>query len=391
MIIKYYKVVFIIVLSSILLACRASDSVVTWMIHKAYGNFPYAPLVNFEWRFKPVIVWRTDIGDKLGDYSNRRSWLQGKMIIAVDNEGQVSSYEKSTGHLLWQVRLNTPIISGVGGGDNGLILVGSIVGEVLALDETNGELLWRNSLSSEILAPPKGSQDIVVAQSADGRLTGLSADNGDILWSYRCAVPPLSLRGTSAPIIVGEKVISGYANGKLIALSIIDGRVIWDTQIFIPRGKTYVDRIVDIDITPVIRAGKIYVVSRHGNATVIDLENGEILWVRRVVSNVGLDVAHNIVYISDIDDNIWAFYDDSGDLIWEQISLGHREITAPIVMGDTILVGDIEGYVHWISRASGDFVARLQVSNDAIRSRPIVMGDMVYVTSVDGTLTALRI
>lgn len=389
--IKCYKVVFIIVLSSILLACSASDSVGKWIIMKIHKDITYAELVNIERKFKPVIVWSTDIGDKLGDYSNRRSWLQGKMIIAVDNEGKVSSYEKSTGHLLWQVRLNTPIISGVGGGDNGLILVGSTVGEVLALDETNGELLWRNSLSSEILAPPKGSQDIVVAQSADGRLTGLSADNGDILWSYRCAVPPLSLRGTSAPIIIGEKVVSGYANGKLIALSIIDGRVIWDKQIFIPRGKTDVDRIVDIDITPVIRAGRIYVVSHHGNATVIDLDNGKILWVRRYLSNVGLDVAHNLVYISDIYDHIWAFYDDSGDVLWRQINLLGREITAPIVMGDTILVGDLEGYVHWISRASGNFVARLQVSNDAIRSRPIVMGDMVYVTSVNGKLTALRI
>ena len=113
--------------------------------------------------------------------------------------------------------------------------------------------------------------------------------------------------------------------------------------------------------------------------------------MRRYISNVGLDVAHNLVYISDIYDHIWAFYDDSGDVLWRQINLLGREITAPIVMGDTILVGDLEGYVHWISRASGNFVARLQVSNDAIRSRPIVMGDMVYVTSVNGKLTALRI
>ena len=388
---RCYKLVLIILMSSILLACAASDTLSMLLRKKHHDTSKHALLSHYMWTSKPTILWRMDIGDRSSIYKNISQWSNGKMKIAVDNERKVSSYEKSTGHLLWQVRLNTPIISGVGGGDNGLILVGSTVGEVLALDETNGELLWRNSLSGEILTPLKGSHDIVGAQSSNGQLTGLSANNGAILWSYRCSVPSLSLRGTSAAVMVDNKVIASYANGKLIALSIIDGEIIWDKEISIPDGETVLERIVDIDVTPVIRDGRVYVVSSNGNVIVTDLDNGNRLWMREYPSHVGLDaVVHDAVYISDTNDHIWALDDDAGDLIWQYSDLLGRKITAPIVIEDNILVGDLEGHVHVMSRENSGPVFRLQVSNNAIINRPIIIGDVVYVISFNGTLTALR-
>lgn len=205
-------------------------------------------------------------------------------------------------------------------------------------------------------------------------------------------MPLLSLRGTSTPVLADDKVVAGYANGKLVAVSIIDGKVIWEKSIAVPRGRTELDRIVDIDATPVVKDGKVYVVAYHGNVAAVDLDSGRILWSRESSSRSGLDaVEGDAIYVSDDSDYVWAFEDGAGDALWRQTRLLRRKITAPKVVRENVLVGDFEGYLHWISRKDGRFVARLQVADDAIRSKPVVTDDLVYVSAVDGTLTALRI
>jgi len=387
MISKCIKRLLVLILSLALMAC---GTVKGWLTEDTYVA-PPAELIEFSQEFTPERVWSINNGEGAADYSDLGVWLQADMVIAVDHEGEVASYEATTGRQLWQVELDVPVTTGAGGGDN-LILVGSKEGEILALDETTGQLLWRKRLTSEVLAPPKASHNVVVARTADGRLTGLSAEDGAILWNYQRSVPLLSLRGTGAPVVEDDKVVAGYANGKLVALSIIDGKVLWEKSIAVPRGRSELDRLVDIDATPVIKQGKVYVVSYHGNVAAVSLDTGRILWSREASSRTGLDaVVGEAVFVSDDSDYVWAYQDGSGDALWRQTRLLRRTISAPAIVGDNILVGDFEGYMHWISRADGRFVARLQVAEAAIRSKPVVKDNLVYITAVDGTLTALRI
>ena len=391
MIAEWLKRFFIIALTSILIACSGVGETISGWINEDVYVAPPSELVEFNQEFEPVVAWTANTGDGAREYSDLGAWLQGNMIVAVDNEGEVSSYEQATGRQLWQVDLDVPVTTGVGGGD-GLIVVCTQEGEVLALDETNGDLRWRKRLSSEILAPPKASNNVVVVRSADGRLTGLSVSDGEVLWIYQRAVPLLSLRGTGAPVLADDKVISGYANGKLVAVSIVDGKVIWEKNIAVPRGRTELDRIVDIDSSPVIKDDNVYVVAYHGNVAAVSLDSGRTLWSREASSRSGLDVAvGEAVYLSDDSDYVWAFQDGTGDALWRQTRLLRRKISAPTIVGENVLVGDFEGYVHWISRKDGRFVARLHIADSAIRSQPVVKDDLVYITAVDGTLTALRI
>ncbi|MDH5358504.1 MAG: outer membrane protein assembly factor BamB [Gammaproteobacteria bacterium] len=369
----------------------ACGTVSEWLSDDVY-EAPPAELIEFTPEFTPVVVWSTDTGDGAGnDYSDLAAWIQGGSVVAIDNEGKVSSYDLKTGRQLWQADLDVSVTTGVGGGD-GLIIVGTQEGQVLALNENNGELRWKHQLSSEVLAPPKGAMGVVVARTADGRMSGLSSTDGQVLWSYQRSVPLLSLRGASAPVLADDKVIAGYANGKLVALSLTDGKVIWEQSVAVPRGRTELDRLVDIDSEPVVRDGKIYVVAYHGQIAVLDLSNGRKLWSRDMSSRSGLDAAEgNAVYVSDDSDYVWALQKGSGDALWRQTRLLRRKTTAPAVVGKHVLVGDFEGYVHWISRDDGRFVARLKVANDNIRSKPLVKEGLVFITAADGTLTALRV
>jgi outer membrane protein assembly factor BamB len=381
-----FKLSCVFALITTLTAC---GTVSEWFKDDVY-EVPPTALTEFTYEFEPTIAWSTDTGGSEDSYSSLAPWLQGDKVVAVDSQGEVNSYDMKTGKRQWRSALKVPVATGVGGGE-GLILVGTKEGQILALDELNGRLLWKVKLSSEILAPPKAIQGVVVASTSDGRMTGLSTTDGQVLWNYQRAVPLLSLRGASAPVLADDIVIAGYASGKLVALSIIDGKVMWERSVAVPRGRTELDRLVDIDSDPVIVNNTVYVVAYHGRVAALSLYDGTVLWARDMSSRSGLDVAvGDAVYVSDDEGNVWALQDGSGDSLWRQTRLLRRQLTAPVVVGENIIVGDFDGYIHWISRQDGRFTARVKVASSAIRSKPVVSDNLVFVMASDGTLTAFR-
>jgi outer membrane protein assembly factor BamB len=382
------KVASILLLVVMLMGLSGCGTVKGWLEEESH-ELPATELVEFTAEIAPVKLWSTDTGGgSESDYSDIAVWLQNEMAVVVDYEGDVSAYNAVTGGRLWKVSLDVPVITGAGGGE-GLLFIGTQEGEVLALDETNGHLLWKQQLTSEVLAPPKAARGVVVARTADGRMRGLSTTDGAVLWNYQRKVPLLSLRGASAAVLADDKVIAGYANGKLVALSITGGQVIWEKNVAVARGRSELERLVDIDSDPVIKGGIVYAVAYHGQVAAFDLDSGQKLWARDMSSRSGLDVTeNNIIYISDDADYVWAL--QGRDALWRQTRLLRRKLTAPVVVGDYVIVGDFEGYAHWISRDDGRFVARTQISKSAIRSKPVVKNGIVYILANDGELTAFR-
>lgn len=374
-----------------LTSCGTVDTVGSWFEEDVY-EAPPTELIEFAVEFEQKVAWTVNTGDGASnEYDDLAAWLQNDKIVAVDSEGQVTSYIATTGKQVWQVELDIPVSAGAGGGD-GVILIGTYEGTIIALDETNGTRLWDKKLSSEVLAPAKVADGVVVVRTSDGRVSGLSATDGSTLWGYHRAVPLLSLRGAGAPVLAEGKVIAGYASGKLVALSISDGAVIWEKSITVPSGRTELDRIVDIDSAPVIKEGIVYVVAYNGQIAGLNLENGRKYWSRDMSSRSGLDAAFDdAVYVTDNDGYVWALQDGTGDALWRQTRLLRRKGTAPVIVGDNVIVGDFEGYVHLISRQDGHFTSRLKIANSPIRSKPVVKDGLVFITATDGTLTALRV
>jgi len=373
-----------------LISLSACGAIEYLFVEETY-EAPPEPLVEFEPEFEPDILWRENTGDGVENtYADLSPWLQGERIFTVDHKGDVRSYQAKNGRSVWRQKLKVTVAAGVGGGA-GKILIGTQQGEVIALDEHNGDILWRQRLTSEVLAPAKANESVVVVRTADGRVTGLSADEGKILWNYQRSVPLLSLRGVSAPEIIGDRALAGYDNGKLVALSLVDGKVIWEKSVSLPRGRTELERLVDIDADLKLVENTVYAAAYQGNLAALDIGTGNELWEREISSKVGFDVARGeAVYITDEDSYVWAIQDGTGDSLWRQTRLLRRNVTAPTIVGDYIVVGDLEGYIHWLARSDGRFVARQEITDEPITSQPIVADGILYVMSSDGRLTAIE-
>ncbi len=372
---------------------------------------PPTPLTSIKTPVSVQNVWSLQSGNGVGgNYLRLAPIIVAGRGYVSDVRGQLEAFDVKTGKRLWQVQLHVPVTGGVGYAE-GRLLLGTRRGTVLALSPTNGKVLWRAQVSSEVLAPPVGADGTVVVRTIDGKLFALNANNGKQRWSYDRGVPVLSLRGTSAPVIHDGIVISGFDDGRLSALTLNDGTVLWVTAVAIPSGRTELNRMVDIDGTPVVKGDTVYVTSYHGRVAALQLASGRMLWARNLSSYLGLAVGDKKVYISDASGHVWALDRFTGATLWKQDKLTRRYLTAPTLYQGDVVVGDYAGYLHFLSRVDGRRVSRVRINGTAdvfnelgpvveedafkrphnVLTRPVVAGHMLIALDSDGRLDAYRL
>ncbi|MES9974426.1 MAG: outer membrane protein assembly factor BamB, partial [Candidatus Thiodiazotropha sp.] len=242
----------------------------------------------------------------------------------------------------------------------------------------------------DVLSSPAVNDGNVVCRTTDGGVTAYTTDSGEKRWVYDRTVPVLTLRGDSSPLVSDSQVLAGFAGGKFVGLSLDSGLVNWEATISTPKGRTELERVVDIDADPVLVEGTLYVSAYQGDVAAVSESSGVVLWRRDISSHAGLDASWRQVFITDAEDHIWSLDATNGATLWQQKKLHARKLSAPAMVGDTLVVGDFDGYVHWLSQEDGRQLARIRVGGDAIRLKPLVIDEIVYVLDEGGTLSALR-
>jgi outer membrane protein assembly factor BamB len=352
---------------------------------------PPAELTDFDATIEVEKVW----SDKVGGKSERlrlglRPATDGARIFAGAYDGRIAAFDAASGDKIWSVETDLVLTAGPGFGEN-LLAFGSANGELLVVDAATGQERWRQAIGSEVLAPPAIGTGVVVVRTVDGRLRGFSTATGSTLWTVEQNLPSLTLRGNTAPRVAGTLVVSGFNNGRVGAYEIADGDPAWEVAIANPTGRSELERLVDVSAGLSIVGNDVYVVGYHGRAVGIDLETGVVLWQQELSSYAGLGADINNVYVTSDFDEIVALERNAGTQLWRQQALRLRDLTPPTRYANTLVVGDYEGYLHWLSPDDGSFLARERAAGQRILGAPLVVGQNVYVQGEDGTLAAFTL
>ena len=334
-------------------------------------------------------LWTKEIGTGTdGRRLNLVPAYQAGRLFIADAEGLITALNAGDGRILWERETELPFSGGPEVAGDRLIL-GSTNGDLVALSTADGSELWRARVNSEILSVPRAAGDTVLLHALDDSIFGLDGASGEIRWEYSLRAPVLSLRGSSTPVIAGDYAVIGVSGGKLVKLEVATGLPDWETTVTPPRGRSELDRISDLDATPVLEGGTLYVCAYNGDLAAVELSSGAVLWRRALSAHAGLAAAGGMLYVTDSDDQVWAANPEDGSGVWKQEALRYRDLSAPAVIGNSLLVGDLEGYVHWLSLSDGRIVARQEVADGPIRARPLVADGRVFIFGDDGTVAAL--
>jgi outer membrane protein assembly factor BamB len=268
--------------------------------------------------------------------------------------------------------------------------LGSSEGDVIALDAASGAERWRVSIKSEILARPLIVNDVVIIRTVDGHLEALSLADGAKRWSVDQQVPRLTLRGTSSPVLAGDRIVAGFDNGKVSAIDARNGDVLWDTTVNAPSGRTELERLADIDSPPRVSGDEIFVVGFQGRVAMLALDSGQIWWARDASSYRGFAMDDELLYLTNSDSVVMAMRKSDGSVQWEQSGLRRRGLTAPAIDGDSLVVGDFEGYLHWLNKATGEVVARRKTDGERITNSAVTDDGRAFVQTDSGKLLAFK-
>jgi outer membrane protein assembly factor BamB len=324
-------------------------------------------------------------------YNTLRPVIADDVLYTLNAEGVVQAHSLKHGKRLWKVELEDTTVSAGLGMSSKLLLLGTARGEVLALSREDGKLVWRARASSEVLAPPVAGNGLVIVRSGDGVTEALKLEDGAQVWRYTSQVPPLSLRGEATPVISNDLVLLGLANGHLLALSLFDGVEQWESTVVVPKGRTDLERMVDVDAAPLVVGDVIYVTAHQGRVLALSRLTGTMLWSRDLGGSVGMAVNGQTLYLVDDQGQVWAMDRSNGATLWKSEKLKYRELSAPAAYDDAVVVGDFEGYLHWLAQGDGHIFARYQMDHDGIRVAPLIKDNVLYCRSSTGKVEALRL
>ena len=332
-------------------------------------------------------AWKLDIGKARG-YQFTPA-LAGNTVVVASADGAIARVEAADGRPMWRIKADSNLTAGVGT-DGNVIAVGAAKGVLMAFD-MDGKALWKAQLSSEVLSAPAVGQGVVVARSIDNRIVGFDARTGEKKWTVQRPSPPLTLRNAPGMVVHGTDVIVAQPAGKLTSFLLATGAPRWEVEVGVARGATELERVTDIGGAPVIFEQDVCAVSYQGRVACFELASGSPRWNRDLSSEVGVAVDQRFVFAADDKGALHAFARDSGTSAWKNDKLAFRGLSTPLSYGRAVAVGDYQGYIHFLSREDGVFLARAATDGSAISGTPLVAGSNLIFQTQNGTVTAIAV
>jgi len=331
-------------------------------------------------------LWASNVGT--ADRYVFRPVVVGDSVLAASRAGTVVRLDASTGQLRWRTAVGRPLSAGVGA-DASLVVVATEEGEVYAFEAQSGRPRWSARVSSEVLTPPEVGEDLVLVRSADNRVFAFSADDGKRRWVYQRAAASLLVRTPSGIAIADGTAYTGFAGGKLVALALGSGAVRWESTVALPRGSTELERVTDVVGQPAVSGREVCAVAYQGRVACFDARTGNQVWARENSSLNGVSVDARYAFLSDEKGALHALDRATGRSVWKQDRLANRELSVPLPLGGEIVAADVQGFVHFVQRDTGTFVARHATDGSAVRSAPVRLGAGLLVQTQNGGLYAL--
>ncbi|WP_166263707.1 outer membrane protein assembly factor BamB [Marinobacter caseinilyticus] len=335
-------------------------------------------------------IWSMSVGDGHdGQYLHLEPALLGTMLYAVSADGVIVSVDPEDGAIQWQQEIDQRIMAGIGGDADQLYLV-TRDAQLQAYSKEQGGARWDVQLPNEVLAAPQSNGSIVVVQTIDGKVLAFDVETGAKRWQYDGVIPVLTIRATGKPLVGKELTLVSFANGQLFGLSSETGQPLWQYIVGEPKGRTELERLVDVTSQPLLLDTAALVTGYQGKLAAVDIRSGQEIWSRSTSSFHAPAIAYGNLFVSESNGDIIAVDGSTRKVLWTQDKLSWRQSTQPLVTGDYVLTGDFEGYLYALSVEDGALQGQLQFDGEGLRVPMQRWSDGVIVYGNGGRLALLK-
>ncbi|MEN7530960.1 MULTISPECIES: outer membrane protein assembly factor BamB [unclassified Cupriavidus] len=325
-------------------------------------------------------AWKADVG-KGGQYV-MAPVSAGNVVFVSGKSGSVMAIDATNGQTLWKAKTDIDLTSGPGT-DGQTTAVAGEKGAIYAFDKS-GKQIWKKQINGEVLSAPLVGNGLVVVRTTDTRLIGLDAGTGERRWIYQRSQSPLNLRAAMGMVFAGDGIVTGFPGGKLGVLAPGNGVLRWESTVSYPKGVSEIERLNDVTGMPAVYGRQVCATTFQGRVACLELANGQPQWGKDFSSPGGLAQDETSLFAGDESSTVYAFDRQNGNERWKNTDLRYRSLGAPTTLGRSVVVGDYEGYVHFLSREDGTVLARMKTDGSAVTAAPVVAGATLVVQTRDG-------
>jgi outer membrane protein assembly factor BamB len=350
-----------------------------------YDTKKPAPLPEMKGTATAAINWQAQVGPAGPGFAP--AVLPDAIYVAA-HDGTLERLDPATGKSVWRINTNARLSAGVGA-DDSLVVVGTDKGDVLAF-RPDGKPAWSAHVSTEVVAPSRVAEGIVVAFTGDGNIHALKAADGGRKWVNQRSTPALIVRNYAGGVTTRGGLLAGTAGGHLLALDLATGVVGWDATVASPKGATELERIADVTGLPLVGEKDACAVAYQGRLACFDLARGTLIWSRDISSLNSMAGDSRSIFVTDDKGAVHALDRGTGASQWKQDLLAGRKIGGPQLVGDFVGVTDVEGYLHLLSPVNGAYVGRMPTDGKPATSqaRQLVGGGVIW-QSASGAVFAV--
>ncbi|WP_394200626.1 outer membrane protein assembly factor BamB [Shewanella waksmanii] len=387
-----------------LLACGLSIGLLSACSSSDVEEEVVSELTEIEATVFPEISWSTQVGEGVGDYySNLRPAVRYDKLYVADRFGEISAFDEATGDKLWSKDISSAFKDNLLAKNKGArlaagvtvardkVFIGGESGLFGALDAETGDTKWHVMAGGELLSAPTVGDDVVVVNTGSGNLEAFNIEDGEKLWTYETKLPTLTLRGTGSASFEAGGFFVGTADGKVAVVIKDNGQAAWEQAVYTPKGGNEFTRMADVDMQPLIIGENLFAVSYNGNLVSMELRSGRVVWSRKYSSFNELALSGLNLILVDDHSRIYAVDRRNGLESWSNSELTNRGLTAAAAYKDYIVVGDFEGYLHFLERSTGKIVGRIQVDSSGLYSQPLVVNDRIYIQTRGGKVVRITL
>jgi outer membrane protein assembly factor BamB len=360
---------------------------------------PTLPAPSMKWLYDPkspgplpelkasataAVSWQAEVGAAGPGFSPA---VLGDAIYAAAADGALVRLDPAGGRSVWRINAGQKLSAGAGA-DATLVVVGTEKGDVLAF-LPDGKPAWKARVSTEVVAPPRVADGVVMVFTGDGAVHALNAADGTRKWVSQRATPALIVRNYAGGYVKRGGLFIGTAGGHLIAMDVNTGLVGWDAAVANPKGATELERIADVTSMPLVLDKDACAIAYQGRLACFDIARGTLQWSRDISGLTNMTADGKNIYVTDDKGAVHALDRTTGASVWKQDLLAPRKIGGPQMVGDFVGLVDVLGYLHLLSPINGAYVGRLATNGKPPTAQPELLLTGALWQSTGGTLFAL--
>jgi outer membrane protein assembly factor BamB len=312
--------------------------------------------------------------------------VNGGVVTLAASDGSVMALEAASGRSLWRINVGAKLSAGVGS-DGKVAAVVTREGDLVAIEA--GQVKWKKTLGARVATAPLVAGGRVFVLGVDRAVQAFDAADGAKIWQVQRPGDPLTLAQAGVIAAFKDTLIVGQGP-RMAGIEPVASTVRWEVPVGAPRGANEVERLADL-IGPALRTGDL-LCARSFQAAVgcVDAERGRILWTKAIGGTDAIAGDAELLFGADASDRLSAWKTPSGEVAWTSEALMYRGLSAPGVVGQSVVYGDRDGTLHWLGRAKGEAQLRSTTDGSAISVPPVVVGGTLIVVTRSGGVFAFR-